>query len=256
MVPGKNSTNNAIVFVCMHDRDYNAELLELALVSLRKKSRYKDNIVVFTDFKRKLRGEDELRITRVIVDEEVTADPRNFRIYMNRFYDFSKHKKIIYLDFDILVLKNINRAFSYIRGDDIYFTFAPLFQWADSAFMAGSYIGDYRNSEIVKASSTGICSGIFGIRTRALDNLLGIWQNTLQATATDNDQHALNELIVKDRVGGVPFPNEWVSYPYQVKQDADDNRVFTGDRDFIFYHFNPTNNRTKLMMMTDYLGRG
>ncbi len=253
MNPEGKFTNNVIVFVCLGDRDFNAELLELALVSLRKKSCYKDNIVVFTDFNRKLKDEDDLRITRVIVDKKVTEDPKNFRIHMNRFYDFSRHKKIIYLDFDILVLKNVNRAFSNIRGDDIYFTYAPVYPWESSSFMAGGYINDYRDTEIVMGSTTGICSGIFGIRTHVLDNLLDIWQQKLRETPTDNDQHALNEVIVKGLVSGTPFPNEWVSYPYQVKQDSDDLRVFSKPRDYIFYHFNPISNSVKFGMMTDYL---
>jgi len=249
-------TNNVIVLVCMHDRDNNAELLELALVSLRGKSRYKDDIVVFTDFDRKLKDEDELWITRVIVEPGVTEDPRNFRIHMNRFYDFSRHKKLVYMDFDILVLKNINRVFSYIRTNDIYFTYAPVFPWKNEAFMTGSYIDGYLDKDIVKGSATGICSGIFGLRTQGLDNLLGNWQRVLQGTPTDNDQHALNEVLIKDMVSSQPFPNEWVAYPFQVRQDSDDRRVFGKKRDFIFYHFNPTNNLEKLRMMTDYLEQG
>jgi hypothetical protein len=237
----------------MHDQNYNADLLELALVSLRQKSRYKDSIVVFTNFKRKFKDEDSLNITRVVVDEHVTKDPRNFRIYMNQFYDFSQHKKIIYLDFDILVLKNVNRAFSHIRGDEIYYTYAPVFPWTDNAFMTKGYIESYRNSNAVKGSTTGICSGVFGIRTKNLDGLLSLWRKTLEATPSDNDQHALNELIIKDTIQASPYPNEWIAYPFQVKQDSDDNRIFTGNKDFIFYHFNPTNNQTKLQMMTEYL---
>jgi len=75
MSSGALPTKNAIVFVCMHDRDQNADLLELAVTSLRAKSKYKDDIVVFTDFDRRLRNEDGLRITRVLVEEAVTKDP-------------------------------------------------------------------------------------------------------------------------------------------------------------------------------------
>lgn len=255
MSQGNKYTNNAIVLVCMQDRDNNADLLELALLSLRNKSKYKDNIVVFTDFERKLNKENELSITRVLVDANVTRDPRNFRIHMNRFYDFSKHKKIIYMDFDILVLKNVNRVFSYIRSDDVYFTYAPVFPWENTAFMAGGYIEDFRDCEIVKGSVTGICSGIFGIKSQGLDNFLKLWQIMLQSTPTDNDQHALNEVIVKGMVGGKPFPNEWVAYPFQVRQDSDDRRSFAKNKDFIFYHFNPTSNQVKLGMMVDYYRR-
>ena len=255
MSSGTTSSDNAIVFVCLNDRDQNADLLELAITSLRRKSGYKDDIVVFTDFDRKLRNEDALRITRVLVEKGVSSDPKNFRIYMNRFYDFDRHKKIIYLDFDILVLKNVNRVFSYIRGEEIYFTYAPVYSWTDSAFMAGSYIDQCRDSEIVMASPTGICSGIFGMRTKSLDKLLDIWQQRLQAIPTDNDQHALNELIVKGMVKGIALPNEWVSYPYQVRKDSDDRRVFNKPRNFIFYHFNPISNSVKFRMMSDYLER-
>jgi hypothetical protein len=256
MSPGKTCTDNVTVFVCLHDTNQNADLLELAITSLRRKGGYKDDIVVFTDFDRRLRNEEGMRITRVLVGESVTRDPRNFRVHMNRFYDFSNHRKILYLDFDILVLKNVNRVFSYIRGDEVYFTYAPVYSWKEPAFMAGGYIEQYRDSEVVGGSPTGICSGIFGIRARALDDLLDSWQQTLQATATGNDQHALNELIVRGRVKGIALPNEWVSYPYQVRQQSDDRRVFTKPRDYIFYHFNPTSNQIKYRMMSDYLQRG
>jgi hypothetical protein len=191
-----------------------------------------------------------------MVDKDFTEDPRNFRIYMNRFYDFSRHKKLIYMDFDILVLKNINRAFSYIRTDDLYFTYAPVFPWRNNAFMTGAYIDNYLDRDIVSGSATGICSGIFGLRTQGLDSLLEHWQRVLQSTPTDNDQHALNEVLIRGVVGSQPFPNEWVSYPFQVRQDSDDRRVFNGKKDFIFYHFNPTTNAIKLRMMTDYLEKG
>lgn len=255
MNPKEKKSNNVIVLVCMHDSDNNADLLELALVSLRRKSRYKDDIVVFTDFDRKLKNEEELAITRVVVEPGVTKDPRNFRIHMNRFYDFGRHKKLIYMDFDILVLKNVNRVFSYMRTTDLYFTYAPVFPWTNAAFMAGHYIDGYLHRDIVTASVTGICSGIFGLRTQGLDELLENWQQVLQSTPTDNDQHALNEVLIKGMVGSQPFPNEWVAYPFQVRQESDDRRVFANNKDFIFYHFNPTNNLEKLRMMTEYLGK-
>ena len=250
-----NPTRNVIVFTCINDRDLNADLLELAITSLRGKGGYRDDIVVFTDFDRKLRNEDVLRITRVVVDRVVTTDPKNFRIYMNRFYDFSRHRKMIYLDFDILTLRNVNRVFSFMRGDEVHFTYAPVFGWTDTAFMAGSYVDQYRDSAVVAASPTGICSGIFGIRTDGLDALLEIWQRTLAATPTGNDQHALNEIIVRGMVRAAAFPNEWVAYPYQVRKDDDDRRVFHKPRDFIFYHFNPVNNQVKFGMMSEYLAR-
>ena len=122
--------------------------------------------------------------------------------------------------------------------------------------MTGSYIDGYLDKDIVKGSVTGICSGIFGFRTQGLDDLLDHWQRVLQSTPTDNDQHALNEVLIKGMVGSQPFPNEWVAYPFQVRQDSDDRRVFDKKRDFIFYHFNPTSNFEKLRMMTEYLERG
>ncbi|MFQ5642940.1 MAG: hypothetical protein ACE5FQ_04485 [Thiogranum sp.] len=84
-----------VVLVCLQDANFNAELLELALHSLRQCASYRGDIVVFTDFTRKLRGEDALDITRVHVDHYPSQDPRNFRIYMDNYYDFSVHRKLI-----------------------------------------------------------------------------------------------------------------------------------------------------------------
>ncbi len=242
-----------VVLVCLQDTNFNAELLELALYSLRKRASYRGDIVVFSDFTRKLRGEDSLDIIRVHVDQYPSQDPRNFRIYMDDYYDFSVHRKLIYIDFDILVLKNMNRAFNAIRGDAIYYTYAPVFPWDSEAFMAGAYIDQYRNTPIVKNSLTGICSGIFGVQTAMLGELLETWRKVLKQTPTDNDQHALNEVIVRGMVKAQPFPNEWVAYPVQVRREADDNRVFSRKKDYIFYHFNPVDNRVKYQMMNEYM---
>lgn len=246
---------NAVVLVCLTDRNHNAELLELSLRSLREKARFKGDIIVFTDFTRKLDNEDALQITRVIIERSPSEDPKNFRIYMNEYYDFSKHTKIIYIDFDILVMKNINKAFDQIKTDAIYFTYAPFLEWHTEAFMAGSYIDQYRDTKIVKGSVTGICSGIFGIRTHILDDLLSLWRKVLETTPTNNDQHALNELIVKERFKAIAYPNEWVSYPLQVKQDGDDKRIMNKKGNYIFYHYNPYQNEVKIKAMTEHMNR-
>lgn len=246
-------SKNVIVFVCLQDINFNAELLELALQSIRTRANYKGDIVVFSDFPRKLRGEDTLDITRINVDRYPSQDPRNFRIYMNDYYDFSVHKKLIYLDFDILALKNINRVFNFIKDKAVYFTYAPVFPWISEAFMAGEYIGEYRHTEVASKSNTGICSGIFGVQTGMLGELLGLWREVLQRTPTNNDQHALNEVLVKGMIKARAFPNEWVSYPVQVRLEADDKRIFTKKKDFIFYHFNPVENRVKFHMMNEFM---
>lgn len=244
-----------VVLVCLQDRDFNAELLEFALRSLRQCAGYRDDIVVFSDFTRKLRGEDTLNITRVHVDSYPSQDPRNFRIYMDEYYDFSAHKKLIYLDFDILVLKNINRAFNHIKDNAVYYTYAPVFPWTAEAFMAGGYIDQFKHTAVVRNSITGICSGIFGVRTGMLGALLNLWREVLMRTPSNNDQHALNEIIVKGMIKAHPFPNEWVSYPVQVRRESDDKRVFTKKKDYVFYHFNPVENRIKYQMMAEYMSR-
>jgi len=249
------NSKHVVVLVCLQDRNFNAELLELALHSLRKRAGYRGDIVVFTDFTRRLKGEDELAITRIHVDSYPSRDPRNFRIYMDDYYDFSAHKKLIYMDFDILVLENINRVFNYIKDNAVYFTYAPVFPWTSEAFMAGSYIDQYRNTAVVRNSVTGICSGIFGVRTSVLGGLLRLWREVLARTPTDNDQHALNEVIVKGMVKACPFPNEWVSYPVQVRRESDDRRTFAKKKDYVFYHFNPVDNQVKYQMMNEYMLR-
>lgn len=241
---------HVVVLVCLQDTNYNAELLELALHSLRRCAQYEGDIVVFTDFARELKGEKALRLNRVQITDYPSDDPRNFRIFMDKYHDFRPYKKIIYMDFDILVMKNINKAFNFIKDDSVYFTYAPVFPWENEAFMAGAYLNQYKHSAIVKNSPTGICSGIFGLRSTVLGNLLSQWRTVLQRTATNNDQHALNELLVKEMLRARAFPSEWVSYPVQVRSQSDDKRRFLKKRDFIFHHFNPTDNRTKYQMMS------
>ena len=246
-------SKNVVVLVCLQDRNFNVELLELALLSLRRRANYTGDIVVFSDFNRKLRDEAALDITRIHVDRYPSQDPRNFRIYMDDYYDFSVHRKLVYIDFDILVLRNINRVFNAIKDKAVYYTYAPVFTWTSEAFMAGHYIDRFRNTPVVRNSVTGICSGIFGVPTAVLGELLEIWRKVLEQTPTNNDQHALNEVIVRGMVKAHPFRNEWVAYPVQVRRESDDNRVFSGKKDYIFYHFNPVENRIKYQMMSEYM---
>ncbi|MFQ5642941.1 MAG: hypothetical protein ACE5FQ_04490 [Thiogranum sp.] len=91
------------------------------------------------------------------------------------------------------------------------------------------------------------------MQTGMLGDLLKEWRGVLRRTPTNNDQHALNEVIVKGMIKAYPFPNEWVSYPVQVRRESDDRRVFTKKKDFIFYHFNPVENRVKYQMMSEIM---
>ena len=93
---------NAVILVCLGDKNHNADLLQLAIRSLRDKACFDGTIIVFTDFDRKLQNEDRYKINRITINNTKVSDPRNFRIYMDEFYDFSAHEKLIYIDFDTL----------------------------------------------------------------------------------------------------------------------------------------------------------
>ena len=240
---------NLIVLICLGDKNFNLDLTMLSLKSLRNIAKYSGDILLFTDFDKPIDGMSELDVERCVVPSDSIADPRNFRIYMHRYYDFSHHKKILYMDFDILALQKIDVVFKKIESEKVYYCYAPKMPWDNyDAFGATSeYINKYQNSPVVRASATGICSGVFGIQSKDLLKLLKKWAKVLDNTDSNNDQHAFNELLVKGRFPCQPLPNEWFEYPLQ-KPDA---RKLRSQEHFIFYHYNPVSNATKIKHMTE-----
>jgi len=238
---------NVIVLICLGDRNFNVDLTLLSLRSIREVAGYQGDIVLFTDFSREIPELVSLNVNRMVVTPDGIKDPRNFRIYMHNYYDFGQHDRILYMDFDILVLKKLDSVFKRISGDRVYYCYAPLRPWDNyDAFGANKYIERYGNSPVVRVSPTGVCSGVFGIQSGALVKLLKRWSKVLDNTPSKNDQHAFNELLVKGGYPCQPFPNEWFEYPLQ-KPDA---RKLKSQDQFIFYHYNPVPNPVKLKHMT------
>lgn len=241
---------NLIVLICLGDRNFNIDLTLLSLRSIREVARYEGDILLFTDFERSIPELGVLNIKRLVVSPDTIEDPRNFRIYMHRFYDFGQHEKILYMDFDILVLKKLDAVFKRIEKDRVFYCYAPKMPWDNwDAFGANDYLSKYQHSPVIKASPTGVCSGVFGITSKALLKLLKKWAKVLDKTASNNDQHAFNELLVKGGYPCQPLPNEWFEYPLQ-KPDA---RNLKSQEHFIFYHYNPVSNPIKLKHMTSDL---
>ena len=242
------SHENLVVLICLGDKNFNVDLTVLSLKSIREVSGYQGDILLFTDFDREVPELASLNIKRLVVPADSIDDPRNFRIYMHRFYDFSQHEKILYMDFDILVLKKLEAVFKRIEKDKVYYCYAPKMPWDNfDAFGANAYIDKYAKSPVAAISPTGVCSGVFGISSKHLLKLLKKWGKVLDKTESNNDQHAFNELLVKGGFPCQPLPNEWFEYPLQ-KPDA---RALRSQDHFVFYHYNPVSNPIKLKHMTD-----
>jgi hypothetical protein len=238
---------NLVVLICLGDKNFNIDLTLLSLRSIRQVSKYDGDILLFTDFDKDIPELSSLKVNRLVVSPDSIDDPRNFRIYMHKYYDFSQHERIVYMDFDILVMKKLDAVFKKIQKDRVFYCYAPKMPWDNwDAFGANDYIAKYRQAPVVKISPTGICSGVFGISSKYLLKLLKKWAKVLDKTASQNDQHAFNELLVKGGYPCQPFPNEWFEYPLQ-KPDA---RKLRSKEHFIFYHYNPVSNPMKLKHMT------
>ncbi len=239
---------NLVVLICLGDKNHNVDLTLLSLQSIRRVSGFDGDVLLFTDFDRDIESLNKLQVKRVVVPAGAIEDPRNFRIYMHQYYDFAQHETILYMDFDILVLKGLAPVFRKIESNHVYFCYAPKQPWDNyDAFGANEYIAKYMKSPIVSASPTGICSGVFGIKSRKLKSMLKSWEKVLAKTPSNNDQHAFNSLLVKQGYPCRPLPNEWFEYPMQ-KPDARELR----SRDhFIFYHYNPVPNHMKLARMSE-----
>ena len=273
---------NVVVFTCLLTNKLNRKLTELAIQSLRIRSGFKGDIVLFTDHNGWFGVESYDIIMVPIRDFYKELETQGwkiplkyvysstFRVFIKDFFDFSVYDKLIYLDYDVLTLQDCRKAFDFITDDSFYFTYAARKEWiVDNArgkqepgyrgpFVSRDFdFGPYNNTKVVKDSVTGICAGIFGIKTEMLDTILNIWKNYLKEF-TDNgtelsNQQALNQLILMERIKGKAFPNEWINYPLTPVIDCIDKRTLNTTDNFIFHHFNPGSLEIKLLNMQRFL---
>jgi len=251
-------------------------MTRLCILSLREKAGYTGDIVIFTDGVHFFDDipQTNLNIVHINGVEKIRQIPgfancpeylcaQKFRVFMTDHYNFKAYEKLIYIDYDVLVSRNISTVFDYISTSSVYFTYAAQAHWIDkyqkpygqqSPYISSNFkLDTCINSNIFTNSTTGICSGIFGIKTDQMGALFSSWrkriiQNVAQGIYI-NDQFPFNELLLEADVHGEPFPDEWIDYPLLPIIKLDDLRNLESTEKYIFHHFNPCKAETKIHYM-------
>jgi len=284
---------NCIVFVCFFSDKINRKLTRLSIESIIKNSDNKTDIILFTDFE----GDFSLsaKNVKIIIVKDFPQKSQTlklkkkfklyfFRIFICDYFDFSQYLKILYLDYDIMAEKSILPFFEFISDDSFYISYAARREWEIDSngkkinneynpFTADWFdCSQYMNSRIFKESNTGVCSGIFGSKGKSLPRHLEIWKQyalKYHSSGLDlNGQHALNHLLIMDKINFRAFPDEWINYPFSPSLNENqksgiinfENSIFRHSEkrnlktqdEFIINHFNPGNNITKLKYMLEF----
>ncbi len=263
-------------------------MTRLAMRSLREQGQFNGDVILFTD------SPDVFSVAETTgdVSQLVTIDvvghlarypglvdyPRDwarlFKPFMADYFDFSAYNKVIYLDSDILCAAPIEPLFEHMADERFYFTFSAWFGWIDastqpngnhSPFLGRNFdLAHLQQSDLPRWSETGVCAGVFGMRSECISQYLMAWKARILAFVaegiTASDQMALNELLLQGDIDGAPFHNEWVSYPMTALVGRSDRRHLgkgsASQTGFILYHFNPLSAELKLKHMRAFRAFG
>lgn len=268
------------------------KMTQLAIKSIIKNSDFDFDIILFSDAETNFGlFHSNVKIIKVKNFPKLAASLNlkkfkfyYFRTFMFEYFDFNGYSKILYSDYDIMTEKSILPFFQFIKDDSLYISYAARRKWEldqngkvnisqYNPFIATWFDpSPYQNSKIFKKSDTGVCSGFFGGTKKALMHNLSIWRNyalDIHKKGRDfNDQHALNQLLIADKIKFKSFPNEWINYPFSPRLSQkqklkiknfetsifrhEEKRKLKNENNFILNHFNPGDQIIKLRYMLEF----
>ncbi len=189
------------------------------VTSLRRFGRYEDEILIITDKDPSVFCPEVRRDARILfIPEERLWDPSHGRKGYDRylaartriphFIDVENYENILYLDCDVLVIKEVAHIFDC--GD--YFRYSREFQ-PMSAPMFNSCLTE---AELMKARWVrGINSGIFCAPGHSFAECMNKWNEEIDSCpgGFGYDQPALNALVLRARIRSRALPAFSVAYP-------------------------------------------
>jgi glycosyltransferase involved in cell wall biosynthesis len=195
------------------------QAVEDCVDSLRRFGNFGGDIVVVTDcadaaFSAALRRE----ATLLRVAEHELREAAHGRAGIERYlaarlrfphlFDVRPYEQVMYLDSDILAVRDLTPLFS----DRDHFRYACEFQSMDSAGFNGCLSVLERQEARLRR---GINSGTFVVPASYLGECLRTWQSVLDALphALGYDQPALNATILRGLIRAQPLPYFTVAYP-------------------------------------------
>jgi glycosyltransferase involved in cell wall biosynthesis len=195
------------------------QAVEDCVGSLRRFGRFDGDIVVVTDcaeeaFSTALRRE----VMLLHVPEHELRDPAHGRVGIQRYlaarlrfpdlFDARAYEQVMYLDCDILAVRDLAPLFS----DRDHFRYACEFQSMNAVGFNGCLsVGEWQEARLRR----GINSGTFVVPAHYLAECLHAWQSVLDALphALGYDQPALNAVVLRRLIRAQPLPYFSVAYP-------------------------------------------
>ena len=270
----------AILLVCMGHKPSYVEMTKLAVNSLRTKGQYKGDILLFSDHP-ELFDFADVRMVNVCEDEFLSRFPdlynpnRHwgllFRPFMGFYFDATEYEQVLYLDIDVLCDRPLAPILSAISKFHLHFTYAAAVSWLDesattldqrSPFLTKEFdISLLESSPIAQSSTSGVCSGVFGLYGSNFDDFMAPWRELILYLYKKGnvicDQMAFNECLLQKSIPGVAIPNKWIAYPLWGlvgREDLRDGKSLSGRS--ILYHFNPMSADIKLGYMKAFIAFG
>ncbi len=271
----ESSENNVIALICLATDRHKQGMIRLVVKSIREKGGFSGDIVLFSDTPDPPVRDPRLvpvHVTRFdgipCYDTEITPPyrfpPTFFKPFMGLYHDFSRYRRLLYMDFDVLVGAPLGPVFDFMETKEtLHFSYAARRCWEDAGanFLSPGFdLDKHRDSDVFRSSNTGVCAGIFGLGVTSMEKIFKPWRRRIRKLVEEGlpigDQIPLNELLLMGTVKGKGFPHEWVDYPFTPMTPYREMRPLKSEDGFIFHHFNPGAARTKLNYMKIFTAFG
>ena len=230
-------------------------MLNTCVRSLRSKGKFFGDIVVLKNVAEPLVDttySDHVREFHVPLEENYgftepqlkRAKGKHFKFILHEFVDCTQYDNILYLDIDIIAIRNINSMFCS-EGRDL------MYAVEDSPMSSDSFNHFFDGDELRQAElKKGANSGTFCIFGKGYRRFVDQWKSNFDLPLINPgyewDQPALNALILKEQLPSQPYHLKTVYFPMIYSYNYGSETVL--------YHFNSKGQKEKdFNVMRSYL---
>jgi len=231
------------------------QMLNTCVESLRTKGKFFGDIVVLKNTEENLlkptyadyvhefcvSGEESFGFGN---HELARAKGKHFKFILHHFIDCSKYDNILYLDIDIIAIRNINRMFCS-EGNKLMYA-------VEEASMSSDSFNHFLDEESMQKAALlkGVNSGTFCIPGAKYELFSETWKQHLSLPVINPgyewDQPALNVLVLRNEFPCEAYHHQTVYFPLLYSHNYGDETVL--------YHFNSKGQKEKdFNVMRSYL---
>ena len=236
-----------LIYLVAFGNKFYYELGQLTIDSLIKTG-YDGDIIVLVETPYEFKGAKSVPMN--IKGWKHKYDPHMCRARLHHFIDVSSYDVILYLDTDVIVLKNLDDVFNTIKANNCFTVFN-----APTRLHNLWHIATMNKDDVIKfvnKKTPSICSGIYGLPSSIVKEVFDSWLSIFDEKIKHSelfvcDQNILCELLYTNKLEYKLFPIDWLFYPKY-------NKIESG-KESLLHHCALSNFRAKYKYLEDRLGK-